>query len=192
MKPFWWALPIGLLGLLALQWSDWPPPPTWTQAPPSAPAEPSGDLLAEFAPLVDQDAGEERSAYAEVVERPLFVPDRRPPEPEAAEGQTAVADEAGVLETLDLVAVIMTPDLTMAWVKAATDPKLLEVRAGEELAGWIVREIRSDRLALEYQGRTETLLLRTFPARPERAEPPRRAGRPGSRLRPPSNQPDRQ
>ncbi|AGA88930.1 hypothetical protein Thimo_0053 [Thioflavicoccus mobilis 8321] len=194
MKPLWGVVPLTLTGLLYLQWAGWPPPPSW-QLPPTAPpaTEPGEDVFAELEPLVGQDVHQDRSAYAEVIERPLFLPDRRPPEPEASEELAPEAAEATSLEELDLVAVIMTPDTTTAWVKNGSEPKLIKVQLGEDVAGWMVRDIRPDRLDLESDGVTNTLLLRTFQAEAAAPERQRRVPQRRPRARQPtrSTQSDR-
>jgi len=152
-----------LLGVIYLQWRDWPPTPEWGsvshrgESKPAAQASaPAPDLLAQL------DAREDKGAYLEVVERPLFQPERRPSEEEtSAETASGPTEERG-LEGLDLNAVILTSDVTMAWVFDGPNSSLIKVRPGDDLAGWTVREIRADRLVLERHGEADTLPLQTY------------------------------
>lgn len=195
MKLGLWVVVLTLAALIYLQWRDWPPPPDWQMGSGEAEARtstPAFDLAPDL--LTRLDARDGKGAYSEVIERPLFQPDRRPPEDE---GQTAreveeEGSEERALAGLDLSAVIMTPDMTTAWVFDVPNRTLLKVRVGDNLVGWEVRAIRDDRLLLERQGETDTLLLRSYAA--ANASP--RAGAETRRPRPalarPSTSPNRQ
>jgi hypothetical protein len=181
MKP---ALVIAVLvlgALLALQWLGWPP---------DREATPSGDLGTSAAPVPVPAAEspldllsppEDIEDYAVVVERPLFLPDRRPPsEDEADQEEAPIVDDAA-LKGLDLNAVIMTPGRVVAWVRNPAEKELQDLELGDEINGWNVKEIQSDRLVLERQGQTDTLTLRDYqnmpPPRPAVRIPPRPADR---------------
>jgi len=187
------AFVLGLLTLIYWQWHDWPPAFEW-QSQPQTTGVRDTDADIEAAPelLAQLDAREDKDAYAQVIERPLFQPDRRPPkdgaEPETAEKES----EARELDVFDLNAVIMTPAASTAWVLDGPNHSLLKVRPGEDLAGWVVREIRADRLLLERQGESDTLLLRNYSA-PRASQAPR-AGSDASRSarRRPPTPPNRQ
>lgn len=185
---------IGLASLLLVQWWDWPPPPNWRAS--SAPANGQGeavplDVLDETIAL---DELRDREAYNEIIERPLFLPDRRPPDPDEDEEDQAPLDaEAVSIETLDLLAIIITPQLAKAWVRQGQATDHTEVRQGEEIAGWTVAEIRGDRLILERQDETGTLELRSYEAQPTSPQRTARQGpfsRPGP-PKPPRPQPKR-
>lgn len=167
-----WALALaalGLGGLLFLQWIDWPPPAVVHQdaaLPGATQAATEPDPLAALSPMEDLDE------YAAIRDRPLFRPDRRPrvdePEEEVAE---APPEETPKLDGMDLAGVLLSPGASMAWVRDPSQPAPLRVRIGEDLAGWTVKDIKTDRLVLERQGATDTLPLRSFNA-PWASPPP--------------------
>jgi general secretion pathway protein N len=176
------AVAIALGGLVYLQWSDWPPPAQ--RVPVSlgeAQPQTAPDPIAGLSPL------EDREEYAAIKERPLFRPDRRPREDEPDAAVEPPPDEPADLAGVDLTGVLISPGVTTAWVKDPAQPAPLRVRLGETLAGWTVKDIKPDRLVLERQGKTDTLLLRAFNApgaSPPPAPPPATPRRPGAPGRP--------
>jgi hypothetical protein len=160
-----------LLGLLILQWKDWPPPPSRAglgEKPvvESGPADTLADPLAKLKPPAERDH------YASIIERPLFRPDRKPEPPPDEAPETVAGPAAGVgLETLDLNAVMITPTLVAAWVKDPSQPKIQRLRIGDDLAGWSVRDILDDRVLFERQGEEYALILRDYSKAPPTAAP---------------------
>jgi general secretion pathway protein N len=183
-----WVL-VGLAALLAavvgLEWLDWPPtPPQGAAPPPTSSGTPAGAKTAKpgegVPPLEDKDQ------YAVVMERPLFLPDRRPPPEEPEEPEAKKPEIDPDLSKVSLTAVLLTPKDTSAWVEDPEEKVLVRLHLGDELHGWTVKEILGDRLVLVRQGDTDTLVLRDYknrpqpgrnlPARPRR--PPQRTSRP--------------
>ncbi len=187
--------------LLFFQWRHWPPelpaePPRSGTVAPWAPSLATGekkplDLLSP--PLHEAD-------YASIVERPLFRPDRRPPEKEP-ETQPEPAPEPGSivsLDTMDLVAVLITPGTAIAWVRTQADPTPRRFRVGDTIEGWRLKAIHPNELELSQGGKTDWLVLRNYaqPFQPKlssrqrynrRSTPasrPRRRPRPPARGRP--------
>jgi general secretion pathway protein N len=160
---------LALGGLLYLQWSDWPPSASVRQTAVrqgEAQTQTEPDPLAGLTPLEDQEA------YAAVKERPLFRPDRRPREDEPEETAAEPSpEEPTALAGMDLAGVLIAPGATLAWVNDPSQPAPVRLRPGESLAGWTVQAIKADRLVLERQGRTDTLILRSFNA-PWSSPPP--------------------
>ncbi|MGE5154145.1 MAG: hypothetical protein ACM3ST_09025 [Bdellovibrio bacteriovorus] len=164
-----------LTGVLFYQWSGWPPPPL----PEGDGGLPPGGVTGVDSgadPLARLEPPEDREAYASVTERPLFRPQRRPPEedpetPEQAPETKPAVDLAG----LDLSAVVITPGVVSAWIRDSKAQELKRVRPGDELEGWAVKDILSDRLVLERQGELNELLLRDFTKAPPPVAPPPRA-----------------
>lgn len=182
------AVTLALGGLLYLQWRDWPPPLPAQRAP-----LPPGDTQAATRadPLAGLSPLEDKEEYAAIKDRPLFRPDRRPhiEGPDAA--AAAPPEEATELNGMDLTGVLLSPTITTAWVKDPSRPAPVRLRPGDTLAGWTVKDIKADRLVLERQGKTDTLLLRDFnapgasppppaliPAAPQRPAAPGRAAPP--------------
>ncbi|MEY6432700.1 hypothetical protein ABC977_09815 [Thioalkalicoccus limnaeus] len=165
MKGIWTLILVGLIAILWAQWHDWPMSPD--PLPPADDAAPQvADVLTPTADLLARlDRLDDRLAYAEVTERPLFHPERRPVRTEASDEAEIPVAEATELAGLDLTAIIMTPELTVAWVQSRQSPQaLIRVRPGDDLLGWVVREIRADHLLLEGHGRTDRLPLRDYSA----------------------------
>lgn len=163
---------LALLGLLVLQWKDWPPETSRPVAGEHAAAENGAasetppDPLARLKPAADRDS------YASIVERPLFRPDRKPePPPEEAPTAASAPGTDLALDTLDLTAVMLTPTNVSAWVKDPSQPKLRRLRLGDEIEGWSVREILEDRVLLERQDEEYALVLRDYSKAPPTAAP---------------------
>lgn len=156
------ALTLVLTGLLVMQWRHWPPPLPSDQserrdgAAVPEPGEPANGAATRLAPP------EAKETFASIAERPLFRPQRKPPEPPSAEPSGPVSTEAGSLEGIDLSAVLIAPGVTMAWIKDPSAPDLKRLRPGDEHAGWSVQSILADRVVMERQGETNELILRDF------------------------------
>lgn len=188
MKAVLTLLILALLGVLTWQWTTWTPEIADSDGAPGgavAPGAPGEDdnPLARLRPLAD------REEYQVVVDRPLFSPTRRPleDEPEQAEPEV-VTDQS--LDRIDLNAVLITPNETLAWVMDASSREVRRVRLGDELEGWAVRDILSDRLVLERQGQTNTLVLRDYARQPPPPVRPRPSSvRPPQRNQPPPQRP---
>jgi len=79
--------------------------------------------------------------------------------------------------TIELSAVILEPDRQFALFRQAAQGTLLRAEVGQDVDGWVVREIRADGVSLERGGERQDLALRTFKA-PARRAPPVRARAP--------------
>jgi general secretion pathway protein N len=167
---------VGLGALLYLQWSGWPP---------AAPAPPVPAPAAATQPANDQNpaAGlkqlDDKDEYAAVKERPLFRPDRRPQTNEPEDTVAPPVEAPGELNGMDLTGILISPTLSTAWVKDPAQPLPVRLRRGETLVGWTVQDIEPDRLVLERQGKTDTLILRDF-NKPGASAPPPAAPRPAA------------
>lgn len=165
------ALALALAAVLVWQWRDWPTPtPQVTAADPKVPSGETSEPP-EDNPLVLLTPLGEKEEYAEVTERPLFLPDRRPASEEPSEEEPAEPEQIGDLARIDLNAVMITPAESSAWVRDPAVKELVRLRPGDDLAGWSVKEILSDRLLLERQGETDTLILRDYKNMPPPAPP---------------------
>ncbi len=183
MRALFALLALSLAVVLVWQWRDWPPPPPGAAQADAAPPDGKASGQTEENPLDLLTPLGEKDEYAEVTERPLFLPDRRPPTEEPPEKEPAPEPEqASDLARMDLNAVLITPAESSAWVRDPSKQELVRLRLGDDLAGWSVKEILADRLLVERQGETDTLILRDYKNMPPPTPPPRR--RPAARNRP--------
>ena len=167
---------LALIGVLAWQWRSWPPEVAESSAATGSAVAP-GDRPEDENPLARLRPLDDREDYQVVTDRPLYSPTRRPPEDEPEQAEPEVATDRS-LDRIDLNAVLITSEETLAWVMDASSREVRRLRLGDELEGWAVREILSDRLVLERQGETNTLVLRDYarqPPPPVRPRPPVRA-----------------
>jgi general secretion pathway protein N len=164
-------LVFALAAVLAWQWRDWPPPApgpgaAGSQSPTAdLPSQPTEEAIDRFAPPKDKEE------YLNVTERPLFLPDRRPPSEEPEEDAPADSEEPSDLARLDLNAILLTPSESLAWVLDLEEKDLIRLHPGDEVKGWSVKEILSDRVLLERQGKKDTLVLRDYKNMPPPVRP---------------------
>lgn len=142
-----------LAGVIALEWLHPPQldtvvaPHTGTPVavtPESVALEPS-----RMAPLTQ---------YQEIVERPLFLEGRRPPQPEAP---ATVVQEQPVVEdkSFTLLGVLITPEATLALLKVDETGKVHRIKVGDPLEGWRLEAIAADSVVLRRDAQTKTLQL---------------------------------
>lgn len=173
MKRLLLGIALLLTASLLLQWLDWRAP------------LPEGEEGAGLSDLVSAPAAPDpnqaipmlrpEDEYLAVIERPLFLPERRPPteEPVDLSGDD-LSQEIAELDKLDVSAtLILSPSEASVWLKDPTQPELVRLRLGEEYQGWTVAGIETDRILMERQGTTETLDLLDYSASsPSRFRPP--------------------
>ena len=178
-----------LAGVIAWQWRTWPQPRvglTTNSAEETEQPRASSQTETRLSliPPVNKDE------YASVIDRPLFLSSRRPPEEEvpveAAKPEEPVIPETP-LDNFDLNAVIITPAGAIAWVTTPTAPKPQRVQVGDELEGWKVKNISNDEIEMEGQSGSDRLVLRNFglSGQPVPQLPPRSER--GKRPTPPPN-----
>jgi hypothetical protein len=104
------------------------------------------------------DGGAERvfalppiDAFAEVTNRPLFSPTRRPPE--------HAEDALGSTDELVLTGIVVSAFDRTALIRHGQPLKTARVREGQSIAGWTVRSISTDRVLIENAGTEHELRL---------------------------------
>lgn len=88
--------------------------------------------------------------YSDIVERPLFLEARRPPDPEqeeAVEPEEPAADEKQDVTFL-LQGVLMTSEGTMALLRVEQDNKVVRLRVGDKEGNWQLESIQPDSVSL--------------------------------------------
>lgn len=118
-------------------------PPRLQKAAPISqlsPAVPGGEEISPFGSFTINPL----SQYDEIIERPLFLNNRRPPEvlPETAQGQP---DESGELR---LLGVILTPERMLALLQFDGSDKATRLKIGEKAAGWQLEAISAGSVLL--------------------------------------------
>lgn len=109
-------------------------------------AQTSGRPLSELPPI---------ESFSETVERPLFLPDRRPPAIE--ETQEEAEDVESGLFTL--LGIIVSPTQRIALVKVRGSQAVLQLSEGQQANGWTVLQIRPEEVIFESNDKTETIEL---------------------------------
>ena len=177
MKRLLGLLCLALVVVIVWQWGTWPPPRrglppniTAESVEPPVANQPSETRVSQASPLNKDD-------YVSVIDRPLFLSSRRPPE-EQGPAESAVPEELTPevpLDNFDLNAVIITPAGAIAWVTTPSEPKPQKVQIGDELEGWKIKNISNDEIEVEGQSGSDRLVLRNFSqsGQPVTKSPPR-------------------
>ncbi len=106
----------------------------------------------------------DRESFSETLTRPLFMPNRQPPDLESAPALPATRAATPNANRYVLSAIIIVDDERIALLTDTATGALSRVREGESLAGWQVEEIREDGAVLTNGDTREELSLRTFEA----------------------------
>lgn len=93
--------------------------------------------------------------FSETTERPLFLPDRRPPAID--ETQEEVGDVESGLFTL--LGIIVSPTQRIALVKVRGSQEVLQLSEGQQANGWTVLQINPGDVIFESNDKTETIEL---------------------------------
>ncbi|MGH8584439.1 MAG: hypothetical protein ACREWG_17050 [Gammaproteobacteria bacterium] len=126
----------------------------WTTPPPAA--SPTGQEQA--APSLSDDFRlPPLSKMNEIVDRPLFLKNRRPA-PLAAAPAAALAGPVGKIADYKLSAVVKTPEQQFALLRG-NDNKLHRVIPGQEFQGWTLRAVENEAALFEREKQEERLAL---------------------------------
>lgn len=173
MKRLLLGFVVVLTAILLFQWRDWRLELPGALAPDAAPEVEMASAPAspEAAPMPRPEED-----YVAVAERPLFLPERRPPEDESVE--TTVGEqsaEVADLARLDVKAtLILSPTDASVWLQDPDHQELVRLRLGDDYEGWTVAKIEGDRVLMERQGAQETLDLLDFSQKGVEARQPNR------------------
>jgi type II secretory pathway component PulC len=96
------------------------------------------------------------STFAEVVERPLFTPSRRPP-PKTDSNPAAIASKP---ETFDLIGVIISADRRMALLRTVATSEVMRAVEGQSIGGWEVRAIKPTQVVLRRGDDSEVIKIK--------------------------------
>lgn len=147
------VLCIGLASIIYWQIERSPSLPTTAAGPDGTPeTEPTRALQAEFTfpPL---------AAFSEIVARPLFSPSRRPPkEIEDSDSDTIVAPPPQPAHFI-LAGVVISAEGRMVLLRRMNSTDLIRALMGQEIDGWYVELIESDRVTLRQGNTVEIVTL---------------------------------
>ena len=105
----------------------------------------------------------DRDTFSETLTRPLFMPNRQPPEGVASESPEPVRRAAKPdANRYALSAIIIVDDERVALLTDTATGGLSRVKEGESIAGWQVEEIHEERAVLRNGDTRKELALRTF------------------------------
>jgi hypothetical protein len=150
-----------LTAVIAAEW-------TWSVQPPAVqPVEVDG-AVADMGPLelVGDTQLAPLESYAEVVERPLFLPGRRPPPPPEEKPVEQPKTQVPPPKHLRLSAVIIGAEGPMALIRDSRAGDTLRQRKGSEIEGWRVADILPNKLLLRRGTRSAEIILRDFTVPP--------------------------
>ena len=142
----------GLAGLLAAQWRGQAPPlatGTVDAEPLAGPGAPAGPLPARYQPPA-------LAAFDEILERPLFIPDRRPekpPEPAAPPPPPAE------LLNVRLEGIARVGESRIAVLRDLQTNQGLRISQGMEYQGWKLETLDRDKAVLTRNGQVQELKL---------------------------------
>ena len=134
------------------------PPAAQVVADPAAPA-----------PLPEEPVPPAMVDYQDLVERPLFMSTRRPPEVDVAEAETVAAETdpepepeepLPELSDLRLTSVIITPEGREAWFMAGDSGGLVRLPTGATLREWTLDRVEEDHVVFRGRDAEERLELR--------------------------------
>ncbi len=125
--------------------------------------------------------------YADIIERPLFSPTRRPFVPDTNEAPVEAPVQAEPAVPLELIGVLITTERRAALVQPQGESKASWVREGERFAGWSIEAIEDGQIRIRSGARSELVALRadrpvprTVQRRPRRDKEPVAARAQGS------------
>jgi len=104
--------------------------------------------------------GPEMALFPVIAEKSLFQPGRQAlPPPRPAIVQYVPPPPPSPSATYALVGTVGSTDNRIALVRAVSGTETLQVKAGQQLGGWNVIEVLTDRLVVEAAERRDTLAL---------------------------------
>ena len=165
------ALNLALAGGLAYLWLDEQGQPRDLSWQPPAPLVPDTQAL-ELAHAVGSPP--DMLAFAQVIERPLFAPTRRPPPPPKPPTPPAPPPPPDPLANVHVFGIFVGEEEGTGGMLASIGGKVRRLTAADDISGWKIKGIKEREITLT-RGE-ETRVLRLVQARP--TDPPRVAAGP--------------
>ena len=96
--------------------------------------------------------------YLDMVDRPLFIKGRKPV---IDLNEDSDIQELGKIEDLILVGIYSKDGHMIAlFSQQGSEKKYLKKSEGDDIAGWLLKEIQADQIILEQAGEQQTIMLR--------------------------------
>jgi type II secretory pathway component PulC len=103
-------------------------------------------------------AKQELESYNDMVESPLFIEGRKPI---AEIEEEKPVEQVSKIDDLTLLGIYSVKGhMTAMFNKAGKDKKYLKKSEGDDVSGWTLQEIKSDKVVLERTGKKQTVMLR--------------------------------
>ena len=116
-----------------------------------------------------------QEAFSEIVERPLFMENRRPYVPPVSKGPKEPKRphqvETDILTLISLSAIVITKDKRIALIEDNRTRKLQQLRRGETFNGWTLTDIRTNSIAMQKGQDTRQIELVVKPSRTASEKP---------------------
>ena len=119
-------------------------------------------------------------AFSEIVERPLFMENRRPyvapVSTKPGEHKRPHQAEPDIMTLISLSAIVITNDQRIALIKENRTRKLQQLRQGETYNGWTLTDIQTNSIAMQKGPDTRQIelvvkLSRSIPDKPQNTKP---------------------
>jgi hypothetical protein len=98
------------------------------------------------------------SQFQAIIERPLFLQNRRPILSATTE-TSPIASKETRLNQYSLTAVVIVPDKRLALLRSTTDKKIHKIEEGQDLQGWKLKEIKDDSALFQQVNESQELRL---------------------------------
>ncbi|GEM_PF-2475005 len=149
---------LATIWLLLIVWLvyRWSYPPQLPAVPPSGEAPApliSTDLLDGVEPVLAVD---DLEGYRELIERPLFYPNRRPQTTSAREIPQVHRE---IIDDLTLIGVMHIADITRVLIKDERSGRVSRITPGDSLAGWQLKSAGAEHIVMVQQDNERVLNL---------------------------------
>jgi hypothetical protein len=144
-------------------------------AKPSERPEASASAIPEIQPLEGPDVAS-LGEYNEIIERPLFLSTRRPPEEQPEEPPEPAPEPPSADETFTLLGVVLTPEATMALLQDDKTGEIARLQVGDQVNGWHLKAVQANSVSLSKGDQAVDLPLvrnRSQPAPQARRQTPK-------------------
>ena len=165
LKPPWTLLGccVVVASIGAIEWYQFAAAAPAPEGPPQAAAAPAAATLASFVPPPAE-------RFAEIAQRPLFVPERRAQQ----DSEPSKPLPPPVAPALNVQGVVLSPEGRYAVIQHGNPPKLEAIAEGASVEGWRIEHIEAHRIAI----RAGPQIIEVAVGKPGKDAPPHAAQQP--------------